>query len=1007
MREGRGSDRGADTGPPTARMTGREAAGAVEFRVLGPLEVRRDQTTVSLAGPRQRTLLVALLVEAGRVVSVDALAGTLWGDRAPADPRNAIQTAVARLRDVLGDDAPLVTRSPGYALEVDADQVDAQRFERLLTEARGHDRPAEVCARLEEALGLWRGPAYAGFADGVARAEALRLDEARLTAVEELAAARLALGAAAPLVGELEAAVTEHPLRERLVGLHMRALAIADRTAEALAAYRAYRHRLAEETGLEPSPAIRDLEGRILRGELTRRGAPTAPGRRTGGRPAAPARTPTVPVPPTSLVGRDREIAEVRDALDRQRPVTITGTGGVGKTRVAAEVAHAAQREASGEVAWVELAPVMDPAALEHVVASALEIDLGTSRAPRRSLLEALATRALLLVLDNAEHLLDPVAPLVDEVRRHAPDVRLLVTSRERLAVTAERVVGLAPLPTRGGDQGSADAVRLFLDRAEDATGHRPTDQLPAVTEICHHLDGLPLAIELAAARTAALAPRDLLVALREDATDAIGHRRSRPARHRDLWSVVDWSYRLLEEDERLLFDRLAVFAGAFGVDEAHEVCAPPDWRRGDTVGRLATLAERSLVDGPTTGWPAGDAGRYRLLRPLRAFARQRLADRGELTSITDRLIVAYTARAERAAGPPLTDAGRQWLEGALDDLREVRRRAMMTRDVARLSRLVAALYRFDYWRPGTELLAWGEDALALDGIEDGPLAPQVHAAAAAAAWTRGDLERARRLAEHGTTLGTGPDDPARALAFEALGDTAAFDGRLRDAERAFREAARLARSGGDPDAEVVGQTGAALVLAYGGEVDRPVREARAARDLARGAGPAAEAFAHYALGECLAETDPERAVRLADEAIDLARACDAWFVEGVARVTAASLRARHGEPGAAVSAFAELVRHWHRSGNRPQQWTALRNLVELLVRLGADEPAVVIAAAGEVQETAVPTFGTESDRLSDAVRTARQRLGTDRFEAARSRGRRLSAREVVELALTTLDEVR
>lgn len=979
----------------------------MEFRVLGPLEVHRGATTVDLRGQRLRTLLVSLLVDAGSVVSVDALADALWGDQQPHDPRNAIQTYIARLRERLGSDAPLTTRSPGYVLDVEPDQVDALRFERLLAEAQRHRaQPVEARRLLDDALSLWHGPAYAECRDGVAHAEALRLEEERLVAIEELAAARLALGETSALAGELEAEVSRHPLRERLVELWMRTLAVGDRHAEALAAYRAYRELLAEETGLEPSASIRDLEGRILRGELV---GPRAEGL-VGARPttvaATVARTARPPLGTTGLIARDAEIADVRAALERYRVVTLTGTGGVGKTRVAAEIATALDGEGQDEVAWVELAPVADPSAVEHAVATASGVDVSGGSPVRQTLLAALAPRRLIVVLDNLEHVLDTVAPLVDDMVRHCRHVRVVATSRARLAIEGERVVVIGPLATEG--DGSAaeqvESVQLFLERAE-LTGRRLTDQLPAVAEICRELDGLPLAIELAAARTGSLAPADLLETLRQDVTTAIGSRRGRSDRHRDLWSVVDWSYRMLDHDQQLLFERLGVFAATFRADEAHAVCADETWRPQHTTAVLAALVERSLVNRPTVGAPDG-AGRCRLLHPVRAFARQRLADHGEFTSLASRHAHVMTERAERAASPPLTDAGRRWLEDSLDELRELRRRALATGDTVLLSRLIATLYRFDYLRPGAELLGWADDVVDLEGIEEMATAPQLFAAAATAAWRRGDLPRASRLALRGTESGTGPDDPGRMVALEALGDVATFEGRLTDAESAFREEVRLARLHGDPDAEVMGLASTSLVLAYGGRIGAALETADMAGRAAGSAGPALEAFACFARGECLATRDLGRALGLVEEAAERARACDAWFVEGVALLTAASLRARYGQPSDALQEFADLLRHWHRSGSWIQQWTTLRNLAELLVRLGADEAAVVIATASASSETAGPAFGTESERLAAAMRIARRRLGDDRFSVACSRGGELNGPDVVELAVRTIEEL-
>lgn len=1000
MREWR---RGSESEP-----TSGEAVAVVEFRVLGPMEVRVDGRTVAPRGDRQRTLLAVLLVAAGRVVPMDALAEALWGEQPPADPRNAIQTYVARLRGRLGGQVPLRTHGPGYALEVRAEQVDARLFDQLVEQAhREHHDPATARSILEEAFGLWRGPAYAGISDTVVESEARRLAERYVTAREAFVAARLALGEAQAVLGDLEAMTFEHPLREHPIALRMRALATIDRVPEALAVYRTFRTRLADESGLDPSPSLRELEQAILRGEVPRGPSPVSG-------PAAPPRVPATsaapaPVAPSSLVGRNREMAELQRTLDDHRVVTLTGTGGVGKSRLAAEIAATTAAVAPvPEVGWIELAALSDRDAVDQVVATTLGVDLRGGRSTRQTLLAALAGRRMLLVIDNAEHLLDAVASLVDAIQRACPQLTVLTTSRERLAIDGERVMTLAPLATSGDPDAPEDpaAVRLFLERAA-AVGHHPTIdvQRSAVLEICRHLDGLPLAIELAAARTTALDVGDLLAALHDDVPAAVGSRRGEPRRHRNLWEVVEWSYRLLEEHERLLFDRLGVFAGAFDVDIAHRICAAEGGSRASTVTALAALTERSLIVGPSDG-PDRPPGRYRLLRPLRAFARQRLADRDELTTLTQHHADTFIERAERAAGPPLTEDGRRWFEASLEDLREVRRWTQQRGDVATLSRLVAAVYRFDYWRPGGELLSWADGALELDGIHDTATAPHLTAAAAAAAWRRGDLPRAEELADRATDLGASADDPSRTLAFEALGDAATFAGRLDDAETAFREEVRLAQLLGDADSEAVGLASAAIVLAYRGQSDQGIELADAAARTARAAGRASQAFARYAQGECRIDREPERALTLAAEAVELARACSAWFVEGVARVTVASIAARHREAPAALPTFADLIHHWHRSGSWIQLWTTLRNLAVLLVRLEADEPAVVIVAAADRDQPASAVFGAESHRFDEALATARQRLGHQRFDAAWRQGAALPPDEIAAFALAAIAAV-
>jgi predicted ATPase/DNA-binding SARP family transcriptional activator len=969
---------------------------AVQFRVLGALEVHDRAEVVPLRSTRQRTLLAALLAEANAVVPLDTLADALWGAQPPSDPRNAIQTYVARLRASLGDGLQLVTRPPGYALEVGPEDLDALRFDALLRDAQDvrADDPRRARALLDEALSLWRGPAYAGFADGVARAEALRLTERRLTALEERAAVRLVLGEAADVVGELEALVASSPLRERFVELLVRGLAQLDRTVDALRVHREHRQRLVEETGLEPSAALLALEGQVLRGELGSSRIPPAP----PSGPASPSRT-SLPTAPSELLGRDRELAEIPATLARHRLVTLTGVGGVGKTRLALDVAAAADRQGRGDVAWVELAPVATPGAVDHVVAGVLGIDLTGGGSARERLLTALADRRVLLVLDNAEHLLDTVAALVDPLLRRAPSLRVLATSRERLAVDGEVVFPVGPLPLpEAGDPRPTAAVELFLARARAAAAGDLTGQLDTVAAICRELDGLPLAIELAAARTGTIPSEELLLALRDDVT-AAGQRRSRTGRHRDLWAVVDWSYRLLDEEDRRLFERLSVFAGAFGVDEAHQVCGTEGATRGTTATRLAGLAERSLLVGPEPG-----TGRYRSLRPLRAHARQRLADRGETGEFADRHAEVVLAAAERAAGPPLTDAGRRWLESAMDDLRAVHRRALTAGDLALLGRLLAALFWFDYWRPGAEVAGWAEEALTLPDATTAPVAPLLFACAATAAWVRGDLPAAAGLASRATAYDRA-DDRARTLALAVQADVTFFEGELEAAARSFRTSARLARAGGDPDSEANGLAGAALALAYRGRTEEAIAAADEAYRRAVPAGPAVRAFARYVQGECRAEGDPDVAVELLEHAVALARASDAWFVEGVALVTAASLRGRGRDPASALPAYGALVQRWRRSGSWPQQWTTLRNLAELLVRLGDVEPAVhILAAASAEAAAASASYGTEADRSQQALATARAHLGETAFKRAWSRGETTPGNEIVDLALATID---
>lgn len=975
----------------------------MEFRVLGSLEVRRDGVPVDLFGSGARTLLAALLVDAGNVVSVDRLAIVLWGDDPPADPRNAVQTAVARLRERLGAPNPVVTRRPGYLADVGAEELDAARFEALVDDAdRQREDAAAVRALLNEALGLWGGDAYVEFADGIAREEALRLQERRLVAVERLAEARLRLGEADDVAADLRGEIARQPLRERLVELQMEALARADRTAAALAEHRDYRQRLVDETGLEPSPSLQDLEGRVLRGELAGSARTTDRGARThhGG----PHGRSHLPVVQTSLIGRQAETAAVRRALADGGPITVTGVGGVGKTRLAAEVARSVREEDEREVSWVELAPVDDPDAVAYVMAEATGADLSGSSAPDAVLVDALSGRDLLLVVDNAEHLIDRVADLVGEIARRCPTVEVVVTSRQPLAIQAEHVVKLDPLAVPTDADAPSPAVELFRERA-DRVGARPgSEQQVAVIELCRELDGLPLAIELAAARAAVLAPTHLLELLRADGTRAIGSRRGGPDRHRDLWSVADWSYQLLTDDEQLLFERLGIFAGSFDLDAAHAVCAPEGWTATTTTRHVATLVERSLVS-PDGRDGSEYAERYRMLRPLRELARQRAADRGHLAALDRRYVGHVVAEVERAAEPPLRRTGQRRILDVLDDVRELRRRTRTTNDIDVVGRLVTGMFRFEYLRRGVEFTGWAGELVAQEELTDSPHAPVLHAAAAVSAWRSGDLRRAEELARTGAALGAGHDDPARRLAFEALGDVATFEGRLGDAADHFAASVRLARIADDPDTEALGLASVALVRAYGGDLDAALARVEEAANVAD-AGEAVQAFVRYAQGECLADVDPQRATALVDEAAALARSAEAWFVDGVARVTSASLRARHGEPLDALPVFADLVGHWRRSGSWQQQWTTLRNLAELLVQVGAEDAAVAMTSSVCAHQADSAVFGAESARLDEAMATARHRLGEDRFRLAQEQGASTSRQQAVDHALATIARI-
>ncbi|WP_413755782.1 BTAD domain-containing putative transcriptional regulator [Streptomyces sp. MMBL 11-3] len=635
--------------------------------VLGELRVLRDDLSpVGIRGPRVRSLLVLLALHADRPVTVDTLIDGLYGSRPPGDALNALHSQVSRLRRELrkADRRELVrSHAAGYRLAVDPQDIDAHRFERLSAHGRrelaagDHGRAAEL---LREALALWSGPALAGLAaTPFARAQAARLDELRLAALEDRVEADLALGRHRELVAELQQSVAEHPLRERPYGQLMRALHGCGRRADALAVFQDLRRALAEELGSDPSGDLRALHLTVLRDDAPPGPAPV---------PAAGTRTP-LPAQLTSFVGRRDELERVGRLLGPPergggaRLVTVVGPGGTGKTRLAIE---AAGREA-GATAFVDLSGTRDGAGLPHLVLNALGMREGALVPGGRQgqppdvierLTTALSGTSMLLVLDNCEHVIGEAAALVHRLLTSCSRVRVLATSREALGITGETLCPLPPLtpPPEGVTARRATeypAVRLFADRTASVRPGFRVDEgnVAAVVRICRALDGLPLAIELAAARVRAL-PVDAVAARLDDRFRLLsrGSRTASP-RHRTLRAVVGWSWDLLEEDERRLAMRLTVFAGAFTLEAAGAVCGLPD---AEAVELLAGLADKSLIED--TG------GRYRMLGTVRAFCAERLTEAGEEERLLRRHAECFAGLA-RAAEPRLRGAEQlRWL---------------------------------------------------------------------------------------------------------------------------------------------------------------------------------------------------------------------------------------------------------------------------------------------------------------------------------------------------------
>ncbi|WP_067833523.1 BTAD domain-containing putative transcriptional regulator [Actinomadura kijaniata] len=676
----------------------------MRFGVLGQLAVWDDRNEpVHVPEAKVRALLADLLVHEGRPVPADRLIDDLWGDAPPGNPANALQAKVSQLRRALGRDR-VAHEAAGYRLRLDAPaDVDAERFRALVERARDVPDPAARAALLTEALELWRGPAFADFADaGFARAAADRLDEQRLAVLEERAEARLAAGDHVLLVGELTDLVARHPLRERLRAAHMRALYLAGRQSEALDSYAGLRARLAEELGVDPGPELAALHQAILRQDPS-----LAP-------PATGPQAPPLPAPLTPLIGRDLTLAEVERLLDGARLVTLTGPGGVGKTRLAVEAAHRLSPGSPDGVWLVELAGLGVGDDVARAVAAVLGVrDDAPDAAPlAERLAAALRDRRPLLVLDNCEHVVRSAAALADRLLRAVPGLRILATGREPLDVAGETVLPVEPLPT-------ADAVRLFTERARASAPGVALDA-DAVTEICERLDGIPLALELAATRVRGLGVRELAARLENRFRVLTSGRRGAPERQQTLRAVIDWSWELLSAPERIVLRRLSVHRDGCTLEAAEAVCAGDGVAPEEVLDLVTRLVDRSLVV-----MVDGAAGpRYRLLESVAAYAGERLREMEDHHAARHRHLRYHLDLAERAE-PRLRGAGqREWL-GRLD-AEAANLRAALGEAIARRGpeapRLVKALC---WWWLLRGRLAEGRAHLA-SALRDCPPDPEV-----------------------------------------------------------------------------------------------------------------------------------------------------------------------------------------------------------------------------------------------------------------------------------------
>jgi predicted ATPase/DNA-binding SARP family transcriptional activator len=934
----------------------------MQFRLLGPIQVLGDGAPLSIGAPKQRALLACLLLRRGRFASREELIEALWGERLPQSAVGSLHVYVHGLRRVLGADR-IESRGTAYSVRLEAGELDLERFEELIEYAQRslpEGEAVRAASALEEALGLWEGPALGDLPAEMLATERGHLEELRLAALDLLVEAELALGQHERVIARLATLIAEHPYRERLREHQILALYRAGRQKESLEAYRQAREVLVEELGIEPGPRLRALENAILRQEPSL--TPVASETDTERPPAV-----ALPAPPTRLIGRRRELAEIETLFlkDGARLVTLTGPGGTGKTRLALAVAERLAGQLPGGGRFLDLSAVADPALLLPMIGAELGVPAGQSLVA--AIAEQLRPRRFLLVLDNLERLLAEATALSDLLSA-APRLLILVTSRAPLHLRAEHeypVPPLAPPATEARFDAIAanEAVELLTERARAVNRSCTLTEAsaPAFAHICRRLDGLPLALELAASRMRSRSPEAVAAGLDRALELLVEGPRDLPSRQRTLRATLEWSYEQLSDAERRLFGQLAAFAGSFHADDVVSVCGV------DARAQFAQLVEVNLVRQL-------EPGCFTMLQTIREYASEWLMRSGEADAIRARHCQHFLELAERAheailAGEDAVLAF-EALEQTHDNLREA--------------------------------LAWAADA--------GQVEDQVRLACALRQFwiVRGHLAEGRTFFDRAVAATEGMDRRIRAQALMHGGPFLYRQGELEQARAWWEEALTLLTEEGDAAgaARCAGELGA--VAFSEGDL------ARSAELYAR----SAEGFA--ALGDRMRlgivtsnraevaalQGDLDESIRHGEEGVAISRDVDDPDSLALGLHTLARVRQRTGDARQARRLFAECLSRAQSIGYREVIANCVQAAAELSLVDGgpAEQAARLVAVARQaLEQIGVRSQGLEEQSFIRTEAELAAQLGYERLQSIEQHAPDVSLESVIEEALALL----